>query len=825
MNSNKAKNWKIVHKGMDLNSIHLSLLSHMEYTQAKDQHTATPKDFFYSIAKTAQDRLIERWIKTQQAYYNKDVKRLYYLSMEFLMGRTLGNALYNLGLFGISRQMLVKMGYDIDEIREEEVDSGLGNGGLGRLAACYLDSMATLQLPGYGYGIRYEYGLFHQKVENGYQKEEPDQWIGEGNPWEIPRPDTLYPVRFHGRVEHTPDGKGGDKVKWLDTEVILAMPYDVFIPGFCNNTVNMLRLWSARSGNEFDFERFNSGDYFGAYEPRVISESLSKILYPRDDLRGGKELRLKQEYFFVAASIRDIIRRHLKKHKNLINLGDKVALQLNDTHPAIAIPELMRVFIDEEGIPWDKAWDIVVKAVGYTNHTLMSEALEKWSVDLLGSLLPRHLEIIYSINSRFLDRAAVRFPNDGERLRRMSLIEEGDHKQVRMANLAIVGSHAVNGVAELHTQLLRSRTFHDFDEYFPNKFRNVTNGITQRRWLLKCNPGLSDLITKKIGNGWITKLDELKELIPYSQDSRFQDAWKKQKTANKVRLASYIKETLGITVNTESLFDCQAKRFHEYKRQHLNILHVISLYLRLKAGTVSNPVPRTFIFSGKAAPSYFMAKLIIKLINNVAKVINQDKKTCDMLKTVFLSNYSVSLAEKIIPAVDISEQISTAGTEASGTGNMKFALNGALTIGTLDGANIEIMEEVGANNIFIFGLKAEEVKAVQAGGYWPSRYYEKCPELKNAIDAVSSGMFSEGEGDIFKPLIDNLIHHDPYLVLADFESYLKCHETISSAYRRPAEWCEKSILNVAKMGKFSSDRAVLQYAKEIWGIKPVKIGI
>ncbi|MFH0919598.1 MAG: glycogen/starch/alpha-glucan phosphorylase [Fibrobacterota bacterium] len=813
-------NWEIIHKGMDSTAIHLSLLNHMEYSLAKDQHTAKTRDFFTSAALTAQDRLIERWIKTQQTYYNKDVKKLYYLSMEFLMGRALGNALYNLGLYETCAQMLKKMGYDIDELREEEVDSGLGNGGLGRLAACYLDSMATLQLPGFGYGIRYEYGLFHQKIENGYQREEPDQWIGEGNPWEIPRPHSLVPVRFYGRVEH-----GRDKARWLDAQVILAMPYDIFIPGFCNNTVNALRLWSARSGTEFNFQQFNQGDYFKAYEPRIISESLSKILYPRDDLRGGKELRLKQEYFFVAASIQDILRRHHKNHKFLDNLGDKAALQLNDTHPAIAIPELMRIFIDEEGMAWEKAWDITGKVFGYTNHTLMSEALEKWSADLMGHLLPRHLELIYQINERFLGAVALRFPNDPERLRRMSLVEEGENKQIRMANLAIVGSHAVNGVAELHTELLKTRTFRDFQELYPERFRNVTNGITQRRWLLKCNPGLSGLITKTIGNEWITDLDALKKLVPFANDKNFQETWKKQKRANKLRLAAHIKQVQGLSVDPDSLFDCQAKRFHEYKRQHLNILHVISLYNRLKSGELKDMTPRTFIFSGKAAPSYDMAKLIIKLINNTAMTLNNDTQTRDLLKVVFLPNYSVSLAEKIIPAIDVSEQISTAGTEASGTGNMKFALNGALTVGTLDGANIEIMEEVGADNIFIFGLKAGEIKELQTRGYSPRAYYDSQPVLRQAVDSVASGMFSASEGDIFRPLTDSLLHHDPYLVFADFASYNDCQASVAQAYGAQTGWWRKSILNVANMGKFSSDRAVRQYADEIWGIKPVKIKI
>ncbi|OGJ89550.1 MAG: glycogen phosphorylase [Candidatus Raymondbacteria bacterium RifOxyC12_full_50_8] len=819
----KSASWEIIHKGMDSRSISLSLLNHMEYSLAKDQHTAQARDFFYSVALSAQDRLIERWIRTQQTYYNKDVKRLYYLSLEFLMGRTLGNALYNMGIFATAKTMLEQLGYDLDELREEEVDSGLGNGGLGRLAACYLDSMATLQLPGYGYGIRYEYGLFHQKIENGYQKEAPDQWIGEGNPWEIPRPNTLYPVRFYGRVEHMRDDKGKEIARWVDTQVILAMPYDVCIPGFCNNTVNTLRLWSARSSNEFDFQYFNSGEYFKAYESRVLSESLSKILYPRDDLRGGKELRLKQEYFFVAASIQDIIRRHKKKHSSLKNFADKVAMQLNDTHPAIAIPELMRVLIDDEGLPWDKAWDITVKVFAYTNHTLMSEALERWSVGLLGYLLPRHLELIYQINERFLSAIAVRFPGHTGRLERMSLVQEGENKQIRMANLAIVGSHAVNGVAELHTELLKTRTFSDFNEYFPKKFQNITNGITQRRWLLKCNPGLADMISGKIGAGWITDLDALQKLASSAGDKKLQDAWKKQKKANKQRLAEYVKESLGITLDPASIFDCQAKRFHEYKRQHLNILHVISLYARLKTGALTDLVPRTFIYSGKAAPSYYMAKLIIKLINNVAAVVNNDRQTSDLLKVVFLPNYSVSLAEKIIPAVDVSEQISTAGTEASGTGNMKFALNGALTIGTLDGANIEIREEVGEENIFIFGLKAEDVKALGAKGYWPRGYYDQCAELRLAIDSISSGIFSQNEGDIFRSLIDSLLNQDPYMVLADFESYMKCQETVAQAYASAETWWRKSILNVANMGKFSSDRAIRQYARDIWGIAPVKI--
>ncbi|OHB77355.1 MAG: glycogen phosphorylase [Planctomycetes bacterium RBG_16_59_8] len=817
--------WQIIHKGMDVKSLYLSILNHIEYSLAKDQHTAKIRDFFFSTALAAQDRLIERWIRTHQTYYHKDVKRLYFLSMEFLMGRTLGNSLYNLGIYDTCKQILEDMGYDIDELREQEVDSGLGNGGLGRLAACFLDSMATLNLPGYGYGIRYEYGLFRQKIENGYQKEEPDQWIGEGTPWEIARPTTLYPIRFYGRVEHAKGGDDRDKARWVGTQVILAMPYDVFIPGFRNNTVNTLRLWSARSGNDFDFEYFNRGDYFKAYETRMLSESISKILYPRDDLKGGKELRLKQEYFFVAASIQDIIRRHHKNHADLDRLAEKAAIQLNDTHPAIAIPELMRVFIDEEGMSWERSWEITRKVFGYTNHTLMSEALEKWSVDLIGALLPRHLEIIYRINDRFLGDIAQRFPNDTERQKRMSLVEEGENKQIRMAHLAIAGSHAVNGVAELHSRLLKERTFRDFDEFSPGLFRNVTNGITQRRWLLKCNPGLSALISGAIGDGWISDLDILKKLVPLSTETGFQDAWKTRKKENKTKLAVHIRETQGIVVDPESIFDCQVKRFHEYKRQHLNILHVISLYSGLKSGRLKGMVPRTFIFGGKAAPSYFMAKLVIKLINNAARVINADKHSRDFIRVVFLPNYSVSLAEKIIPSADVSEQISTAGTEASGTGNMKFALNGALTVGTLDGANIEIMEEVGEENIFIFGLNAEEVKAVQSAGYSPRSYYEKSQAIREAVESIADGCFSVNEGKVFDPLLDSLMNQDPYLVMADFDSYAKCQETVSTLYRSQKEWCRKSILNVANMGKFSSDRAIRQYAEDIWGITPVEIPV
>lgn len=800
-------------------SLQRSFQYHLKYSQVKDQYSATKLDLYKSIALTVRDRLVEKWIKTQQSYYDNDVKRVYYFSMEFLIGKLLTNSLINLDFHDECEQALDELGYDLQEFEEIEAEAGLGNGGLGRLAACFLDSMATLSIPAYGYGIRYKFGVFYQKIVDGVQVEATDNWTRKGNPWEIPRSEYFYPVKFYGRSQHTINSKGEPVCEWVDThDDVMAMAYDIPIPGFRNNTVNNLRLWRARSTRELDLEYFNVGNYVQAVQNKQETETISKVLYPSDGVAQGKELRLKQEYFFVSASLQDIIRRYKKSHDTFDQFSDKVAIQLNDTHPSLAIAELMRILVDQEETPWVSAWDICRKTFAFTNHTVLPEALEKWTVDLLGRLLPRHLEIIYEINRRFLDRVEIRFPGDTERLRRMSLIEEAPVKLVRMAHLAIVGSHSVNGVAELHTNILKTRVFRDFHEMFPDRFNNKTNGITPRRWLRACNPELARLISGSIGEGWITDLKEL-EKLPV-EDDQFRERWRQVKKNNKKRLAEYILRKPGIKINVDTLFDVQIKRIHEYKRQLLNILHVITLYHRIKNNVpLGGECPRTVIFSGKAAPGYSMAKLIIELINRVAEKINRDSRADSRLKVVFIPNYSVAVAEKIIPAADLSEQISTPGTEASGTGNMKLALNGALTIGTLDGANIEIMEEVGEENIFIFGLKADAVERMQRNHYRPVDYYLGNDDLKETLGLIQRGFFNPSQPDLFHPIVDSLLHEDPYMTLADFAAYCRCQEKVNQAFQNTEEWTRKSILNAAHMGKFSSDRTVLEYAKEIWNVK------
>jgi len=814
--------------GTGVESLQQSFANHLECTLVKDKYSATRHDRYKSLAYTVRDRLGERWIATQQTYYEKDAKRVYYLSLEFLIGRTLGNSIINLDLVENCRRAMDELGLDLEELTEVEWDAGLGNGGLGRLAACFLDSMATLELPAYGYGIRYEYGIFFQRIKDGYQYETPDNWLRYENPWEIPRPEYLYPVDFYGRVHQYTGADGSLRFEWVDTQQVMAMAYDTPIPGYLNNTVNNLRLWAAKSTREFDLNYFNEGDYVKAVENKRQSETISKVLYPSDSMYQGKELRLKQQYFFVSATLQDAIRRYIKTHNNFDGFADKVAMQLNDTHPSIAIPELMRILLDIDGMAWEKAWDITVKTFAYTNHTILPEALERWPVSLIERVLPRHMQIIYEINRRFLDEVARRYANDPDptRLQRMSLIEEGEEKKVRMAHLAIVGSHSTNGVAALHSSLLKTDIFKDFYDFFPERFNNKTNGITQRRWLKKCNPSLSTLISQAIGDGWIRNLDEIKKLAPLAEDAGFRDKWKKVKAANKRQLANYIEHSNGIRINLASIFDCQVKRIHEYKRQLLNALHVIALYNRIKGNPAGSFVPRTKIFGGKAAPSYFMAKLIIKLINSIAEVVNKDPAIGDRLKVVFLENYNVSLAERIFPAADLSEQISTAGTEASGTGNMKFALNGALTIGTMDGANVEIREEVGEDNIFIFGLTTPEVATLKRTGYRPIDYYLRDPELKQAIDMISSGQFSPGQPNLFSPTVNSLLQGDHYTLLADFTSYVSCQEEqVCRFYQQPDVWTKKAILNVAGMGRFSSDRTIKEYAEEIWGVHPVPVSL
>lgn len=811
--------------GSDVASIKRSILKHLEYSMAKDEHSATKRDWYKSVALAVRDRLIERWIQTQQTYYKVDAKRIYYLSMEYLIGRLLGDALINLGIYENTKKALSELGYDLDELRSFEADAGLGNGGLGRLAACFMDSMATLELPAYGYGIRYEYGIFNQKIRNGFQTEAPDSWLRYGNPWEIERPEYIYMVRFYGRVEEVRDEAGSLHIKWVDTQDIVAMAYDTPVSGFENNTVNNLRLWSAKSTRDFDLEKFNEGEYEKAVADKIDSESLSKVLYPRDDLQVGRELRLRQEYFLVSATLQDIMRRYKKVHDDgFSSFPDKVVLQLNDTHPALAIPELMRILLDEEHLPWQRAWEITTKVFAYTNHTVLPEALEKWPVSLLQKILPRHLKIIYEINRRFLDLVEQLFPGDEQVKRRVSLIEERQEKLIRMAHLAIVGSFSVNGVAELHSEILKNNLFADFFKIWPGKFNNKTNGITQRRWLSLCNPGLAGLISDAIGDGWIKDLSKLKDLTAHIGDGAFIEKWQQVKRDNKVRLASYIYKKCGIRPDPDSLFDVQVKRIHEYKRQLLNLLHVITLYNWLRHNPGAEAVPRTVIFSGKAAPSYFRAKQIIKLINSVADVVNNDPQIHGRLKVVFMENYSVSLAQEIIPAADLSEQISTAGMEASGTGNMKLALNGALTIGTLDGANIEIREEVGADNIFIFGLQARQVLELRQNGYFPRNYYRSNPELKECLDMISSGAFLPENPDLFSTFVDSLLDYgDYFLVMADYADYVECQGKVDQTFTQKEQWAVKSILNVAHMGKFSSDRTIREYSTDIWKASPVSI--
>ncbi len=803
--------------GGDADSIKDAILDHLHYTLGKDKYSASRQDIYQAVAYAVRDQLIERWIKTQQQYYDADAKRVYYLSLEFLIGQTLQNSLINLGLLDNFRKAVHDIGFSLDQLLPIEVDAGLGNGGLGRLAACFLDSMATLGIPAYGYGIRYDYGIFNQKIQNGYQVEQPDNWLRFGNPWEFVRAEYLYPVRFYGQVSQFSDEKGRTRFEWVEAEEIYAMAYDTPIPGYNNNTVNTLRLWQAKSPKGFNLNYFNHGDYIRAVEDIATSENISKVLYPNDNVFEGKELRLKQEYFLVSATLQDIIRRYNKGHIHLDLLPDKVAIQLNDTHPALAIAEMMYLLVDREEIGWEKAWQLTTEIFGYTNHTLLPEALERWSVSLLEKVLPRHLQIIYEINRRWMEEVERLYPGDVEKKKRLSIIEESNPKRVNMAHLAIVGSRKVNGVSALHSELLKKQVFKDFWEIHPEKFTNKTNGITPRRWLKVANPGLAQLITSTIGDRWITNLYELQNLLPYAEDEHFRYEFEKIKRENKDRLSKVIFSEHERHVNLDSLFDIQVKRMHEYKRQLLNILHIISLYLRIKDSPQKEWVPRTFIFSGKAAPGYFIAKRIIKLINSVADVINHDAVVGDRLKVFFLENYRVSLAEKIIPAADLSEQISTAGTEASGTGNMKFALNGALTIGTLDGANIEILEEVGEDNFFLFGLRTEEVAALRAQGYHPWDLYQKDPELRRVIDTLKNGLFSGGDPQLFKPIVDSLFGGgDYYCLFADFPSYIECQNRVSRVYQTPGDWARKAIINVAKMGKFSSDRTIQEYAQEIW---------
>ena len=796
---------------------------HLEFNLVRDKITATPDDAFHALSMSIRDRLVRRWIRTQQKYKEEDVKRVYYLSLEFLMGRLLGNALINMNFYDKCYDILRKDGYSLEDIRDHEQEMALGNGGLGRLAACFLDSMATLELPAFGYGIRYEYGIFEQDIINGYQVEKADNWLKLGNPWEIMRRNLIFKVKFYGRIIQDRDNHL--KFNWVDTQDVNALAYDIPIPGYGTSTVNNLRLWEAKATSSFNFQDFNTGNYVAAVAGKTDSETISKVLYPNDTIDKGKFLRLKQQYFFVSATLQDIIRKYKINHNTFDKFAEKTAIQLNDTHPVIAIPDLMRILIDDEGLEWDKAWDLTVKTFSYTNHTVVPEALEEWSESIMGELLPRHLQIIYEINRRFLEYVREFYTTDNSIISKLSIIRDHPNKKIRMSNLAIVGCHTVNGVAELHTEILKKTIFFHFNKIYPNKFRNVTNGITPRRWLKSANPLLSGLISEKIGDKWVTKLDELKKLEKFTNNKEFLENWRGSKWLNKKLLINHIEKDYGLKINPESMFDVQIKRFHEYKRQLLNVLHIITLYNRIKDNPKKDFVPRTIIFGGKAAPAYFAAKLIIKLINSVADVVNNDKDVGDKLKIVFIKNYSVSLAEKIIPASELSEQISTAGFEASGTGNMKFALNGALTIGTMDGANVEIREEVGADNIFIFGLLADEVVKIKNNGYDPRDYYQKDAELKRVIDMLSADYFNKKEPGIFKSIVDSLLNVDYYCSLPDYRPYIETQDKVSKLYKDLDKWTQKSILNVARIGKFSSDRSIQEYAKYIWKVKPVKLKI
>jgi starch phosphorylase len=797
-----------------------ALAHHMMYTVAKDEHTAASLDVYRALAYAVRDRLMERWFRTQSAYYRADVKRVYYLSLEFLLGRALLHSVINLCARDAFTAALRRVGCDLEALQQQEWDAGLGNGGLGRLAACIMDSAATLGLPFYGYGIRYEYGIFQQRIVDGAQVEAPDNWLRYENPWEIPRPDAIFPVRFYGRAEHYRDVSGHDRVRWVDSHDVWAMAYDTPAAGFGNGVVNTLRLWAAKSSREFDLPSFNAGEYVRAVEDKTLSENISKVLYPPDDRYAGKELRLKQQYFFVSATLQDLLRRFVKHDgRSLERLHEKVAVQLNDTHPVLAIPELMRILVDEHQLGWDAAWETTQRVFGYTNHTVLPEALERWPAELVARLLPRHFEIVREIDRRFRSLLAAS-GLDPEAVEATAVVDA--RGEVRMAHLGFVGSHSVNGVAALHTRILKESTFARLDRALPGRINNKTNGITPRRWLLQANPGLAGLVSEAIGDRWPRELDELALLLPFAEDAGFRAQWAALRRVNKTVLADRARKAWGIELDPDTLFDVHVKRIHEYKRQLLNALHVVALWQRLRNGEDAGP-PRSVIFAGKAAPGYFMAKLVIRFIHAVAELVNADPATRGRLRVAFLPNYSVSLAELIFPACDLSEQISTAGTEASGTGNMKAALNGALTIGTLDGANVEIRDAVGEDNIFIFGHTSEEVAALRAGGYSPWPCIEQDAELRRVVETLR-GTIAQRFPGTFQPILDGLTGDDRYLLCADFRPYLEAQQRAGAAYTRPDEWWRRSIVNVAHMGRFSSDRTTREYAREIWGVEPLAPG-
>jgi starch phosphorylase len=793
--------------------------------RAKFPEVATLNDYYLALSYVIRDRVLHRWIHSAHTYFNRDSRTVIYLSAEYLLGPQLGNNIINLGIWEPVNQAMTELGLSLDDLLDQEEEPGLGNGGLGRLAACYLDSMATVQIPAFGYGIRYEFGIFDQVIKDGWQVEIADRWLRYGNPWEVPHPERRIEVKFGGHTEAYQDQQGRYRVRWIPERSVLGTPYDTPVLGYNVGNAIVLRLWQAEARESFDFQAFNMGNYYKAVDQKVVSENLTKVLYPNDEAEAGRILRLEQQYFFVACSLSDMLRVFFQRETDLDRLPDKFVVQLNDTHPSVAIAEMMRLLVDDHNLNWERAWRITTKIFAYTNHTLLPEALETWNVGLFGKLLPRHMEIIYEINYRFLEDVGRRYPGDIQRLARMSLIGEGYEKQVRMAHLACVGSHAVNGVATLHTDLLKQTVLSDFFEMWPEKFSNKTNGVTPRRFIALANPGLTDLITRMIGKGWIRDLDRLKELEAFVDDGDFRSQWAEVKRQCKIRLADMIKKQTGTSVDPSSMFDIQVKRIHEYKRQHLNVLHIITHYRRIKQGLVTDAPCRTFIFGGKAAPGYTRAKLIIRLINGVAEVINNDPEVQDRIRVIFYPDFNVKNAQRIYPAADLSEQISTAGMEASGTGNMKFSLNGALTIGTLDGANVEIRESVGPENFFLFGLTADQVARTNQNGYQPRKILEQNDQLREVIDMIAGGTFSRGDNGLFTPLVNALLNRDEFMVLADYAAYVKCQETVGMTYNQPDRWHRMSILNVARMGKFSSDRAILEYCSDIWQVEPVPVDI
>jgi starch phosphorylase len=812
-----------IRTGLSVEAFKRSILDNLFYAQGRFPAVATPNDWYMAVAHSVRDRVLQRWAATGETYARQRSRTVCYLSAEFLLGPHLGNALLNLGAQAQVRQAVEELGLDFAALLEQEEEPGLGNGGLGRLAACFMDSLATLELPAIGYGIRYEFGIFDQELRDGWQIERTDKWLRLGNPWEIARPEIAFEVKLGGHTEPYTDEHGRFRVRWVPERVVKGVAYDTPVLGYRVNTANLLRLWSAEAVESFDFDAFNTGDYYGAVDEKIYSETISKVLYPNDEPGAGKRLRLAQQYFFVSCSLQDMIRILFQADAHIEHFADKYAVQMNDTHPALAVAELMRLLVDEHGMDWQPAWEVTCRALAYTNHTLLPEALEKWTIELFGSLLPRHLEIVFEVNRRFLEDVRLRYPGDEARVVRLSIIDESGPRYVRMAHLACVGSHAINGVAALHTELLERGTLRDFHALWPQKFSNKTNGVTPRRFLALTNPGLAALITEAIGDAWPKHLEQLAALERLADDAAFRAQWRSVKAGNKLALSRVIETRTGIRLDPDNLLDVQIKRIHEYKRQHLNILHVISLYQRLKDGTVGEAAPRTVLFAGKAAPGYFMAKRMVKLINSVAEVVNGDPDVRGRLKVVFFPDYNVKHSQPIFPAAELSEQISTAGKEASGTGNMKLGMNGALTIGTLDGANIEIREEVGPENFFLFGLTAEEVVALKSRGYRPRDHYEANPRLRRAIDLIAEGRFSHGDRELFRPVVEHLLDHDDYMLLADFQAYIDAQEEVARAYADAEHWTRMSILNVARMGKFSSDRAITEYCRDIWYVWPQPI--